>query len=109
MAEREAFFVGRPDPLVERAQRFVSTFWSDGGDDDEVRADLASSAAHVVTAGLAALRAVLDDPSKGWTLTYLVEIDANHSLDECTEAAARTFLEGCVALAEGVLESARRP
>jgi hypothetical protein len=105
---REEFVVGPPDPVVEKAAAFLREFWSDGDSEDEVRADLRCCGAWSLGSirdGLAALQRVLDEPSRGWCLTYLVEIDANCSLDECTEAAARTFLERCVALTEAVLRS----
>jgi hypothetical protein len=109
--ERREFFVGPPDPVVERAQAFVSRYWDDTGSEDEVRADLCRSAAwsaDSVRRDLAALQSVLADSSSGWRLTYLVEIDANCGLDEFTEAAARAFLDRFVAMAEDLLRPYRQ-
>jgi hypothetical protein len=105
--QREEFVVGPPDPVVEKAAAFLRQFWLSGDSQDEVRASLGRSVAQspdLVHRGLAALCSVLADPSKGWCLTYLVEIEANHSLDEFSEAAARAFLDRFVALADEALD-----
>jgi hypothetical protein len=108
VSDHERYFVGPPDPALEGAQAFVERFWSDADGEGEVRADLlraADSSPQSIMTGLVALKRVLDDPTKAWALTYLVEVNANHGLDACTEAAARSFLERFVGLAETALRA----
>ena len=106
----QEFVVGPPDPVVETAGAFLRAYWLSGDSQDDIRASLGRDAAlspSRICRGLEALRTVLADPSKGWCLTYLVEIDANHSLDEFSEAAARAFLDRFVALADEALDLSR--
>lgn len=100
--EREGWFrllleEQRNAPLspVETTRKFLAFHVSDAESLDEVRDDAARSAAvnpRPIRAALQAIEALIAEPPRDGTLSWLVEVDGNWVLDDPSDSGAIVFL-----------------
>jgi hypothetical protein len=105
---RRAEQLARQSP-IETVRSLLRGQVADASSLDEVRAGLrltAESSTRGLRRDLAALEAVLSEPSEPGELVELAERDANWVLDEPTDAAAAVFLGQLVDLLRAALEEA---
>jgi hypothetical protein len=106
-----------PPPPLDATRAFLQSYVSDAESLDEVRDEVARAAAHnpvPVRATLDAIEAVIADPPRDGTLSYLVAVDANRQLPDPSDAGALAYLYRITRLLHEVLgsdagDTARQP
>lgn len=84
-----------PPPPLEVTQKFLRFHVSDAESLDEIRADAARTAAvnpRPIRAALRAIEALIADPPRDGTLSWLVAGDANWVLDDPSDSGAIELL-----------------
>lgn len=93
-------------PPLEATRAFLESFCSDSDGIEEVRDEVARAAAYnprPVRAALRAIEEVIADPPGDGTLSYMVAVDANRSLDDPGDAGALEYLREVASVVRGVL------
>lgn len=82
-------------PPLEATRAFLQSYCNDAESLDEVRDEVARTAAYNpdrVRAALDAIEAVIADPPRDGTLSYMVAVDANRQLPDPSDAGALAYL-----------------
>ena len=93
-------------PPLEVAREFLQSYCDDYDSIDEVREDVAQDVAYnplPLRAALRAIEAVIADPPRDGTLSYMVAVDANNRLDDPSDAGALEYLREIAGLLRDVL------
>jgi hypothetical protein len=104
-------------PPLEATRAFLESFCNDSDTIDEVRDEVARAAAYnprPIQAALHAIEAVIADPPRDGTLSYMVAVDANRSLDDPSDTGALEYLRQIAGILRDLLgpnsaNPARRP
>lgn len=105
-AELRARAAAPAPPPLDTTRAFLQSYVSDADGLDEVRAEVARAAAHNpdrVRATLDAIEAVIADPPRDGTLSYLVAVDANRQLPDPGDEGALQYLYRLTQLLRDVL------
>jgi hypothetical protein len=97
-------------PPIEKVRAFLHGYVADADGFDEIRDELRTTArANTIFLEqyLQALEVVLAEPQPPGTLLRLVEGDANHGIDDQTEAGAAAYLHELVRLLRTVINEAK--
>lgn len=93
-------------PPLERTRAFLRSYCTDSDALDEIRDEAAREAARDpvrLRRALHGIEAVLADPLPDGTLSHLVAVDANRSLDDPSDVGARDYLRRVADLLRDVL------
>lgn len=94
-------------PPLEATREFLQSYCDDTDSIDEVREAAARSAAYnplPLHAALRGIEAVIADPPRDGTLSYMVAVDANRGLDDPSDAGALEYLRQIAGVLREVLE-----
>ena len=94
-AEMRARAAQPTPPPLDTTRAFLQSYVSDSDGLDEVREEVARAAAHNpdrIRATLDAIEAVIADPPRDGTLSYMVAIDANRQLPDPSDEGALQYL-----------------
>ncbi|RSN55506.1 hypothetical protein DMH01_32825 [Amycolatopsis sp. WAC 04182] len=96
---------------MEGTQKFLRNYVADAGSLDELRDDAARTAAwnpRPIRAALRAIDALISDPPRDGTLSWIVEFDAGWVLDDPSDSGAIEFLYRITEVLREVLDRAQR-
>jgi hypothetical protein len=95
-------------PPLESTREFLQSYCDDTDSMDEVRDAAARSAAHnplPLQAALRGIEAIIANPPRDGTLSYMVAVDANRGLDDPSDEGALEYLREIADLLREVLAS----
>ena len=95
-------------PPLDATRTFLQSYVSDAESLDEVRDEVARAAAHNperVRAALDAVEAVIADPPRDGTLSFMVAVDANRQLADPSDEGALAYLYRIACMLRDVLGS----
>ena len=97
---------GTTPPPRDVTRAFLQSYVSDADSLDEVREEAARAAAHnpdPIRATLEAIEALIADPPRDGTLSYLVAVEANRQLPDPSDEGALQYLYRLTTLLREVL------